>query len=51
MRAAVLRQYNADLVIEDVPDTACPTDGVVLRVMACGISGPTGMVGWANTPA
>ena len=37
MRAAVLRAYNADLVIEDVPDPVCPADGVVLRVMACGI--------------
>ena len=37
MRAAVLRQYNADLVIEEVPDPACPTDGVVLKVLACGI--------------
>ena len=37
MRAAVLRTYNADLVMTDVPDPACPPDGVVLRVMACGI--------------
>lgn len=37
MRAAVLLAYNADLVIEDVPDPICPPDGVVLRVMACGI--------------
>ena len=37
MRAAVLRAYNADLVIEDVPDPACPPDGVVLKVMACGV--------------
>lgn len=37
MRAAVLREYNADLSIEDVPDPACPKDGVVLKVMACGV--------------
>lgn len=37
MRAAVLRQYNADLSIEDVPDPACPRDGVVLRVLGCGV--------------
>ncbi|MFZ9684073.1 MAG: zinc-dependent alcohol dehydrogenase family protein [Gemmobacter sp.] len=37
MRAAVLRDYNADLSIETVPDPDCPADGVVLRVMACGI--------------
>ena len=37
MRAAVLRIYNDDLSIEDVPDPACEPDGVVLRVLACGI--------------
>ena len=37
MRAAVLRQYNADLVIENVPDLKCEEDGVVLKVLACGI--------------
>ena len=37
MRAAVLRQYNADLSIEDVPDPACPPDGVVLQTLACGV--------------
>ncbi len=37
MRAAVLREYNADPVIEDVPHPGCPTDGVVLKVLACGI--------------
>ncbi len=37
MRAAVLRAYNADLSIEDVADPACPEDGVVLRVIACGV--------------
>jgi D-arabinose 1-dehydrogenase-like Zn-dependent alcohol dehydrogenase len=37
MRAAVLRQYNSDLSLETVPDPACEADGVVLRVLACGI--------------
>ena len=37
MRAAVLREYNADLSIEDVAEPECPSDGVVLKVMACGI--------------
>ena len=37
MRAAVLRKYNADLSIEDVPEPDCPRDGVVLKVMACGV--------------
>lgn len=37
MRAAVLRDYKAPLVIEDVAMPACPVDGVVLRVLACGV--------------
>lgn len=37
MRAAVLRTYNEDLSIEDVPDPVCEADGVVLRVLACGV--------------
>lgn len=37
MRAAVLKAYRQDLAFEEVPDPACPTDGVVLRVLACGI--------------
>lgn len=37
MRAAVLREYNADLVIEEVPDPICEAEGVVLKVLACGV--------------
>jgi alcohol dehydrogenase len=37
MRAAVLRAYRADLAIEAVPEPACPEDGVVLQVLACGV--------------
>ncbi|WP_343502449.1 zinc-binding dehydrogenase [Alloyangia pacifica] len=37
MRAAVLREYNADLSIEEVEMPACPDDGVVLKVLACGV--------------
>jgi hypothetical protein len=37
MRAAVLREYNADLSIEEAPDPGCDPDGVVLKVLACGI--------------
>ncbi|MDJ0638855.1 MAG: zinc-binding dehydrogenase [Paracoccaceae bacterium] len=37
MRAAVLRAFRENLVIEDVPDPECPEDGVVVRVLACGI--------------
>lgn len=37
MRAAVLREYNAPLSLEDVSRPDCPEDGVVLKVLACGI--------------
>jgi alcohol dehydrogenase len=37
MRAAVLREYNAPLSLEDVTEPECPEDGVVLKVMACGV--------------
>lgn len=37
MRAAVLREYNAPLSLEDVADPTCPDDGVVLKVIACGV--------------
>ncbi|WP_380051914.1 zinc-binding dehydrogenase [Falsihalocynthiibacter sp. SS001] len=37
MRAAVLREYNADLSLETVADPVCPEDGVVLEVAACGV--------------
>ncbi len=37
MRAAVLRAYREDLSLEEVPEPACPEDGVVLRVIACGV--------------
>ena len=37
MRAAVLRAYGEDLEIEQVVDPDCPGDGVVLRVLACGV--------------
>ena len=37
MRAAVLRQYNAPLSLETVPDPVCEVDGVVLKVLSCGI--------------
>ncbi len=37
MRAAVVRDFNADLSIEDVPDPICPDNGVVLQVAACGV--------------
>ena len=37
MRAAILKAYRKDLVIEQVPDPACEADGVVLKLLACGI--------------
>ncbi len=37
MRAAVIRQYRADLSLETVPDPVCEPDGVVVKVLACGI--------------
>lgn len=37
MRAAVIRSYNAPLSLESVPDPVCEADGVVLKVLACGI--------------
>ncbi|KAA9009793.1 zinc-binding dehydrogenase [Histidinibacterium aquaticum] len=37
MRAAVLRDYRAPLALEDRPEPDCPEDGVVLRVIACGV--------------
>lgn len=37
MRAAVVRGFNEDLSIETVPDPACPDNGVVLQVEACGV--------------
>ncbi len=37
MRAAVLRAYNEPLSLEDVATPVCPEDGVVLKVLACGV--------------
>ncbi len=37
MRAAVLREYNAPLSIENIAEPDCPDDGVVLKVLACGV--------------
>ena len=37
MRAAVIRQYRADLSLQTVPDPICEADGVVVKVLACGI--------------
>ena len=37
MRAAVVREFHADLSIEQTADPTCPDDGVVLEVAACGV--------------
>ena len=37
MRAAIVRTFHADLSIETAPDPACPDNGVVLEVLACGV--------------
>lgn len=37
MRAAVIHRFEAPLAIDEVPDPVCPADGVVLRVLACGV--------------
>ena len=37
MRAAVVRSFNEDLSVETVSDPACPDNGVVLEVAACGV--------------
>lgn len=37
MRAAVIHTFNEDLMLEDAPDPACPENGVVLQVEACGV--------------
>jgi D-arabinose 1-dehydrogenase-like Zn-dependent alcohol dehydrogenase len=37
MRAAVIEELNRPLVVQDVPDPECPSDGAILRVGANGI--------------
>ncbi len=37
MRAAVIRDFSEDLSIGTVEDPACPDNGVVLEVAACGV--------------
>lgn len=47
MRAAVIREYRADLSLETVADPVCEADGVVLKVLACGIC-RSDWHGWAG---
>ncbi len=37
MKAAMFSAFNAPLTLEDVADPACPRDGVVVAVRACGV--------------
>lgn len=37
MRALVLEAFRAPLALRDLPEPRCPEDGVVLRVLACGV--------------
>lgn len=37
MRAALLSQYDTPTEITNVPDPACPRDGAVIAVRACGV--------------
>ncbi len=37
MRAAVIEEYRKDLAIRDLADPVCEADGVVLKVLACGV--------------
>jgi alcohol dehydrogenase len=37
MRAARLHAWRQDLTIEEAPMPACPDDGVVVQVLACGV--------------
>ncbi|HUR43098.1 MAG TPA: alcohol dehydrogenase catalytic domain-containing protein [Aestuariivirga sp.] len=37
MRAALFETFRQPLHVTDVPDPACPPDGAVIRVMACGV--------------
>lgn len=37
MRAAVFENYRGALTVRDVADPACPPDGVVVQVRACGV--------------
>lgn len=37
MKAALFTAFRAPITVEEVPDPACPRDGAVVRVMACGV--------------
>jgi alcohol dehydrogenase len=37
MRAAIFDKFKAPMEVRQVPDPACPADGVIVRVKACGV--------------
>ena len=37
MRAAIFEDFKVPMTVKDVPDPACPADGVIVRVKACGV--------------
>jgi alcohol dehydrogenase len=37
MKAAIFETYRGPLTVRSVPDPACPPDGVILRIEACGV--------------
>ncbi|MEM7472095.1 MAG: zinc-dependent alcohol dehydrogenase family protein [Pseudomonadota bacterium] len=37
MKAAILHGFNEPISFETVPDPGCPKDGVIVKVMACGV--------------
>ncbi len=37
MRAAIFEKFKAPLEVRQVADPACPADGVIVRVKACGV--------------
>ena len=47
MRAAVMEAVREPLVVQDVPDPACPPDGAVVRVEANGVC-RSDWHGWAG---
>lgn len=37
MRAAIFDRFEGPLAVRDVPEPACPADGAIVRVEACGV--------------
>jgi D-arabinose 1-dehydrogenase-like Zn-dependent alcohol dehydrogenase len=37
LRAAVFEKFKEPIAVKEVADPACPTDGVIVRVKACGV--------------